>query len=1327
MSYIKKTIMIFLIISIVLSSINIGAFITFSKEIKEDNTEAIEEIKKVENFLDEIAQLEENSELEKPKIENPEQELAEENQQTNFNREKITIDDNPLVDSIKDEDSTNIVINNKDSKYEEVNNKELDNKEVKNEPIKYFKSIAKVNEEVEEYFTYYYTNSEEEKYHCSFSEINNVIKNAENSIIIEMNKDVDTNLSIAFPVAGNYTLDLKGHTINASSGFQAIIIESKANVTIKNGTIKGANANSGGVWYKRGAGIFCRYGTLIIENMTIKENNAEGYGGGIYVADGNFIAINSTITNNKGTTSGGGISLNSTVASIINCEVSNNEQTGTYATRAGGLYVYNSTLTADNVRVISNGKNSEAESGGIHIQGMDSSVQLDNCIVEGNYAKSQTSSNAAGGINIQNGSVTLNNTVIKDNTGNKFGGVGIWGNDVTFIMNSGAIYNNKANNTYKSTIFAHDVFINRAGNVKLPTAISMKDGTSDFDEYYWAHYNLSGTGEEKYEELKGTINMSSNDSKSYDIYNASNQSRMVAELEKENEAGVKFTTINEAVQEASNGDTIKLIANGVIEENVILNGEKSITIDVNNRKWNNKDTSTKALTIEEKANVTITGNGTISDIEHNGESLVLDSNIAINTIDLGIGKFIQAGENFKTDNISFKLSSEDSQKLDNEDIILIKTTSNVSEEVIKKITLSDADPLVIVMANKDENIVAHKMSGIFVNGESGDDINNGLSSITPVKTFIKAKEIFENMSEKSKEKIDGIFVTGTITVSGNEEWSLPKEVSMLRYKGFTGYLVKTTGKLTLANIIIDGQGDKVEADSALIKVESNGTLNIKDGTKLINNKHTKQKSYIEGGGAIYCYNDGHINMLGGEISENTSWYGGGIELWGHNASMELNGGSINNNNAIMVSDDSAVGGGIAVMDGASLNINDGEISYNQSMDSRGIGGGIMVGNDKMYNGVRGATLIMNGGKISSNKANGFGGCGGGIYIQSLSIATINKGEISNNSCGYSAIATGISGEYGGGGIYVNGGKGSYEDGKLYIPNVYISNNTANRNEGAGIAGCGTSTIYIYPKSATIYKNNGTSQIYVDSTLRTGYGNTSKVFISENALGEGINHWSDINREISPEELTNMLPETILALINTNAENLDTTGKLADVKITGNISETRGGGIGSNGYVQIGERTVEYVKGTKIWDDDNNREELRPESITINLFSNGTMIRSKIITAEDNWEYIFSDLLKYDENGNEIIYTITEDKVDGYETKIDGYNIINTYIKKDTQEDPKENIQEEQKQEEKDYNKNEEIKNDNTIIKTADNIVISFIILGASIGIVFIIIRLRKRK
>lgn len=48
-----------------------------------------------------------------------------------------------------------------------------------------------------------------------------------------------------------------------------------------------------------------------------------------------------------------------------------------------------------------------------------------------------------------------------------------------------------------------------------------------------------------------------------------------------------------------------------------------------------------------------------------------------------------------------------------------------------------------------------------------------------------------------------------------------------------------------------------------------------------------------------------------------------------------------------------------------------------------------------------------------------------------------------------------------------------------------------------------------------------------------------------------------------------------------------------------------------------------------------------------------------MTAGDNWKYSFKDLPKY-ENGKEITYTVTENAVTGYSTKIDGYNITNSY-------------------------------------------------------------------
>ena len=81
--------------------------------------------------------------------------------------------------------------------------------------------------------------------------------------------------------------------------------------------------------------------------------------------------------------------------------------------------------------------------------------------------------------------------------------------------------------------------------------------------------------------------------------------------------------------------------------------------------------------------------------------------------------------------------------------------------------------------------------------------------------------------------------------------------------------------------------------------------------------------------------------------------------------------------------------------------------------------------------------------------------------------------------------------------------------------------------------------------------------------------------------------------------------------------------------------------------------------SKTWVDDNNRDNKRPASITVNLFADGTLDQSQKIMAADGWKYEFKDLPKYN-NGTEIKYTITEDAVAGYTSSIDGYNITNTY-------------------------------------------------------------------
>ena len=72
-----------------------------------------------------------------------------------------------------------------------------------------------------------------------------------------------------------------------------------------------------------------------------------------------------------------------------------------------------------------------------------------------------------------------------------------------------------------------------------------------------------------------------------------------------------------------------------------------------------------------------------------------------------------------------------------------------------------------------------------------------------------------------------------------------------------------------------------------------------------------------------------------------------------------------------------------------------------------------------------------------------------------------------------------------------------------------------------------------------------------------------------------------------------------------------------------------------------------IKVTKTWNDNNNEAGKRPESVTLKLSGNGKEYTQEVNASnaassnKNNWEYTFTDLPKYDENGDEITYTIDE--------------------------------------------------------------------------------------
>ncbi|MFW7419372.1 Cna B-type domain-containing protein [Vagococcus fluvialis] len=92
--------------------------------------------------------------------------------------------------------------------------------------------------------------------------------------------------------------------------------------------------------------------------------------------------------------------------------------------------------------------------------------------------------------------------------------------------------------------------------------------------------------------------------------------------------------------------------------------------------------------------------------------------------------------------------------------------------------------------------------------------------------------------------------------------------------------------------------------------------------------------------------------------------------------------------------------------------------------------------------------------------------------------------------------------------------------------------------------------------------------------------------------------------------------------------------------------------------------ITELSGKKIWDDQDNKLHLRPESITIHLYQNGgeTPFKSQEVSGneEGDWNYSFKDLPKYDENLNEYEYTVKEQFVPLYSSQIEGTTITNTF-------------------------------------------------------------------
>ena len=245
--------------------------------------------------------------------------------------------------------------------------------------------------------------------------------------------------------------------------------------------------------------------------------------------------------------------------------------------------------------------------------------------------------------------------------------------------------------------------------------------------------------------------------------------------------------------------------------------------------------------------------------------------------------------------------------------------------------------------------------------------------------------------------------------------------------------------------------------------------------------------------------------------------------------------------------------------------------------------------------------------------------------------------------------------------------------KLYADGTYVTEGVITEGENKNWAFAftdlpkynnGTEIEYTVKEESV----DGYTTAYGDNNTIINTHETSKTSVS------GTKTWNDNNDQDGkrPESITVRLYAngTEVAKKDVTAEDgwaysFDELDKYAEGKeINYTITEDAVDGYSTeiNGYDITNTHEVEKisVSGTKIWDDNDNQDGKRPESITVRLYANGTEVAKKDVTAANGWTYSFDELDKYAE-GKEINYTITEDTVDGYEKEVTGYDVTNTHV------------------------------------------------------------------
>jgi Zn-dependent metalloprotease len=238
-----------------------------------------------------------------------------------------------------------------------------------------------------------------------------------------------------------------------------------------------------------GAGIYNDGGILTLSNSTINDNLAP-VGGGIYNNGGSVALNNSTVTNNSSNLDGGGIYNNGGTLTINNGTINNN----TYARNGGGIYNNAGTVNLTDSTVSNNGVFDDG--GGIYNDG--GTTNIVNSIISNNTqnnlnAPSGQAEQMGGGILSKNGTLTITNSTISGNTAKDANGFGFGGgirssntsltitqselNENTAAISGGGIYLVNGSLTLNNSTMANNTAYYGGGIYRIEAAMTLNNVT----------------------------------------------------------------------------------------------------------------------------------------------------------------------------------------------------------------------------------------------------------------------------------------------------------------------------------------------------------------------------------------------------------------------------------------------------------------------------------------------------------------------------------------------------------------------------------------------------------------------------------------------------------------------------------------------------------------------------------------------------------------------------------------------------------------------------------------------------------------------------------